>query len=96
MVSLDKESKELILCHKCHTWINSKNWRLPNIHRSNGLQLDGVPEELDQLKDLEQQLIAKVLIFLKIKKLPTSRMRANFDRIISVPMNRASLFRGLL
>ena len=26
------------------------------------------------------------MIFLKIKKLPTSRMRANFDRVISVPI----------
>lgn len=48
--------------------------------------LDEIPEELD-LKDLEQQLIARVLIFQKIKKLPTQlRMTANFDRIISVPI----------
>ena len=89
-VGIDKEAEELILCHKCHNWINCKNWKLPNIHWSNGLELDEVPEELD-IKDLEQQLIAKVLIFQKIKKLPTSRMRANFDRVISVPIGSETI-----
>ena len=83
---IEKDSEEVTLCHKCHNWINSKNWRLPDIHRSNGLQLDDVPEEIKSLTDLEQQLIAKVMIFLKIKKLPSTRMRANFDRVISVPI----------
>ena len=47
--------------------------------------MDKVPEEL-QLKDLEQQLIARLLLFIMVKKLPTSRMKANFDKIISVPI----------
>ena len=50
------------------------------------MELDTVPEEL-QLHVVEQQLIAPLLIFFKVKKLPTSRMSANFDRIISVPID---------
>ena len=36
---------------------------------------------------MEQQLIARNLVFEKIKKLPKTRMHANFDRIINVPIN---------
>ena len=75
---------EVNFCHSCYASINKV--KLPSIHKSNGLQLDDVPEELN-LKDLEQQLIALVLVFQKIKKLPTSRMRANFDRVITVPID---------
>ena len=57
------------LCHNCHNWIGKG--RVPCIHVSNGLALDEVPEELD-LTNLEQQLIARNLIFLKVKKLPRS------------------------
>ena len=47
------------------------------------------------LKDLEQQLIALVLVFQKIKKLPTSRMRANFDKIITVPIEPETVRKGI-
>ena len=74
--SLEKtglESEEFLvnplLCHNCHNWI--RKGYLPCIHVSNGLALDEIPEELD-LTNLEQQLIARNLIFLKVKKLPRS------------------------
>ena len=57
------------LCHNCHNWI--RKGKVPCIHISNGLTLDVIPEELN-LTNLEQQLIAKNLIFLKVKKLPRS------------------------
>ena len=52
---------------------------------SNGLALDPIPPEL-KLTDLEQQLIAIVQIFMKIKKLPKHMMNAIFDTVINVPM----------
>ena len=58
---------DLILCHNCLNKIKKK--KVPNIHFSNGLELDDIPDEL-KISDLEQQLIAKTLIFLKVKKLP--------------------------
>ena len=82
-VGVNESMLEIIFCHDCHMKISKKI--LPTIHKSNGLELEDVPEEL-LLKDLEQQLIALVLVFQKIKKLPTSRMHANFDRIITVPI----------
>ena len=57
------------LCHTCHNWM--RKGKVPCIHVSNGLTLDEVSEELD-LTNLEQQLIARNLIFLKVKKLPRS------------------------
>ena len=83
-IGINDEIVELIFCHNCHNSI--KSGKLPRIHKSNGLDLQEVPEEL-QLTDLEQQLIARALIFLKIKRLPTSRQKANFDRVISVPID---------
>ena len=74
---------EIIFCHDCHMKINKE--KLPTIHTSNGLELEDVPDDL-KIKDLEQQLIALVLVFQKIKKLPKSRMHANFDRVITVPI----------
>ena len=74
---------QLTSCINCLKLIRSS--KLPRIHVSNGLKLDKVPSELE-LTDLEQQLIARSLIFMKIKKLPKTRMKAVFDKVISVPV----------
>ena len=68
-IGLDSQdaNASLILCHNCLGKIKKK--KVPNIHFSNGLELDDVPDEL-KIADLEQQLIARTLIFLKVKKLP--------------------------
>ena len=68
-IGLDSQdtATDLILCHNCLNKIKKK--KVPNIHFSNGLELDDIPDEL-KISDLEQQLIAKTLIFLKVKKLP--------------------------
>ena len=70
-IGLDSEklSSNPYLCHNCHNWI--KNGKVPCINVSNGLALDEITEEID-LTNLEQQLIARNLIFLKVKKLPRS------------------------
>ena len=71
---------KLILCHSCYQKLNQN--KFPSLNINNGLLLDEVPEELSCLTDLEQQLIALSLLFMKIKKLPTSRMRAVVDRYV--------------
>ena len=82
---IKKDTTSLILCHTCCKAINAS--RIPSIHTSNGLELEVVPEEL-KLHDLEQQLIARVLLFLKIKKLPNvPRIKANFEQITCVPLD---------
>ena len=70
-------------CHNCLKSIKSSE--VPNINVTNGLQLECIPEEL-MLSDLEQQLIARTLLFLKIKRLPKGFMKANVDMVINVPI----------
>ena len=74
---------DTIVCHTCFTHI--KQCKLPSINVLNGLHLDVIPEEL-QLTDLEQQLIARSLIFMKVKKLPRTGLGAVTDKVISVPI----------
>ena len=75
--------KSLTLCHNCFKLIKGK--KIPRIHFSDGLLLEKVPDEL-KLTNLEQQLIARTLLFMKVKKLPVSRMKAMTDKVISVPI----------
>ena len=77
------QDDSLIFCDNYFKLI--KNSKVPKIHVSNGLKLDKVPEEL-KLRDLEQQLIARSLLFMKVKRLPTTRMKAMIDNCIIVPI----------
>ena len=85
------EKSNLILCHSCNNNFNHN--KFPSININNGLKLDDVPYELSSLADLEQQLIAQVLLFMKIKKLPTTRMGAVVDQVISVPLENEDISR---
>ena len=72
-----------------------KKKNVPSINITNGLHLEKVPEELE-LTALEQQLIARSLLFLKIKKLPKSGMKSNIDQIINVPVECEDISETLL
>ena len=91
-ISFEKlqKSKQSILCINCLKLIRKK--KIPNTNVSNGLQLEDVPASL-KLTDLEQQLIARNLLFLKIKQLPTSRMTANYDNVVSVPIELEDVYK---
>ena len=75
----------VVLCHNCYSKIKSK--KCPSINVSNGFSLDDVPEEL-KLTDLEQQLIAKVLLFMKVLPMTKkSKVPKIIDRVINVPLH---------
>ena len=79
------------LCINCLKLIN--NNKIPSSNVSNGLQLEKVPNSL-KLTDLEQQLIARTLLFIKIKQLPnTPRMKANFEKIVCVPIELEDIYK---
>ena len=80
----DFADETMTLCHNCFRVLNSN--KFPSMNVNNGLKLDEVPQSLCILTDLEQQLIARTLLFIKIKRLPKSGMKAMFDRVISVPI----------
>ena len=83
IVSHHESVQSAIFCHTCYNSISKM--KIPRLHVSNGLQTDPIPEEL-QLTELEQQLIALVQIFMKVKKLPKHMMNAVVDTVINVPM----------
>ena len=82
---LTKETETCFFCHNCFKLISSDK-KCPRISVSNGLQLDKIPSELAKLTDLEKQLIARNLLFMKIFRLATSRMHAIKDKLINVPL----------
>jgi hypothetical protein len=82
-------SKEhIFICLNCNIILHKG--KRPTISACNGLLLDPIPEEL-LLTDLEQQLIAKRLLFLKVYALPKSRMPAMKDRLINVPLEDSDI-----
>ena len=64
---------------------HEKTAKRPKISAMNGLLCDEIPEEL-MLTDLEQQMIALDLLFMKMKLLPKSRMPGMVDRVVNVPL----------
>ena len=59
---------------------------MPSTCFQNGLGLSEVPECL-KLTDLENQLVAKNLVFIKIRPTPKSRYDIMNDRIVNVPIS---------
>ena len=74
----------IILCQNCLRLIKEKMHQ-SNIEQ-NCLTLENIPDELD-LVDLEQQLIARSLLFIKAKKkIPRAQLRAMKDKLINVTL----------
>ena len=71
------------ICHCCFERL--KKNEIPSLSARNSLMIEPIPEEL-ALSDFEMQLIAKDLLFMKIFKLPKSRMPAIKDKVINVPL----------
>ena len=84
--------EDLILCHGCLT--NIKKEKIPSINVQNGSSLEDIPKELE-LGDLEQQLIARSLMFIKVCKLPKSGMRAMKDEVINVPIENEDISKSI-
>ena len=78
----------LILCHNCFKVLNGN--KFPSMNFNNSLKLDKLPPEISDLADLEQQMIAKTIFFIKIKRL-THGMRAVYDQVVCVPIETADV-----
>ena len=72
------------ICHACKNHL--KKGKLPPMSAKNGLKIPDHDPELE-LTELEGNLIAKSIVFMKIFQLPKSRWTALKDRIINVPIN---------
>ena len=59
---------------------------MPPLCFKNGLQLVEIPSFFKKIGDLGNQLLAKKLIFLKLRPLPKTGMKSMFDRVINIPI----------
>ena len=74
------------MCIACHnTLINRKE--MPDISYHNDLQFDDVPPPVKSLTELEEQLICKNILFMKIFPARVSRMDVIRDYVINVPLD---------
>ena len=69
------------ICHSCLDYL--KKGDMPPICWKNSLDYGDIPKSLD-LTNIEKQFIVKSLIFIKVRKLPTTRMDCMNDRVINV------------
>ena len=59
---------------------------MPLMCFKNGLEFSPIPECL-KLHDLESQMLALDLVFIKVRQLPKTNMPIMNDRVINVPIN---------
>jgi len=71
------------ICFSCERSLKKK--KMPKLCILNGLGVDICPET-QGLTNLERQIIAKQIIFLKIRQLPKTRMDILNDRVVCVPI----------
>ena len=81
---LHSDNREYI-CQTCQ-W-NLKRNKLPAQSIGNALQLDPIPDELQNLSALESMLISKRVPFMKVLALPRGKQRAIHGCVINVPIN---------
>ena len=82
------------ICFTCKRYLERNS--MPPMCNQNNLQLvkiDGYPEL--HLSDLEEQLIARNILFQKLILLPKSRMNALKDKTVSVPINPSDVLETL-
>ena len=79
-----KVENNFYICHNCQTVMRSKEKR-PRQSIMNGMTVEQIPVELD-LTCLENQLIAKNILFAKMAKLPKSRIDCIKDKVVNVPV----------
>ena len=60
--------------------------KMPKLCVKNGLGIDVIEDEDLMLSELENNLIARNIIFQKIHKLPKSRWKGTHDRLVNVPV----------
>ena len=72
------------LCKSCKWYLI--RGRMPKLCTKNGLGVDIIEDDDLKLTELENNLIARNIIFQKIHKLPKSRWSGTHDRLINVPV----------
>ena len=72
------------ICRTCK--MNLNKGKVPSMSVANSLKLVHLPNSSLKLSELENNLIAKRILFQKIYQLPKSRMAGMKDRLINIPI----------
>jgi hypothetical protein len=83
-----KVENNFYCCKYC--FLSLSKQKCLSIAVSNNLYLDPIPPEL-QITELENQQIAKSLLFMKLTRLPKSRLLKISDKVINVPLEDEDL-----
>ena len=83
--NIHQEDEKLFLCRVCYNCL--KKCKLPPKADDNCLKVVPVPETLHLQSYLEEALIARVLLFIKIFSLKSSLMPAMKDKCIVIPLD---------
>ena len=76
--------KRVYICNSCKRYL--KAGKFPKLCSKNGLEVDHIPDQNLKISELENNLIARNIIFQKIHKLPKSRWNGTHDRMVNVPV----------
>ena len=88
----EDEKYYFYICHTCKKHL--LKGRMPAMSSANGLSLQHVPEDI-KLTELENNLIAKKILFQKIFQLPKSRIAAVKDKLVNIPIQEKDIFNTL-
>ena len=87
-VALDGKITHYFLCYTCKKHL--LGGKLPPMAAGNGLKLRLIPKDLI-LTELENNLIARRILFKKIYQLPKSRIASLKDKIINIPIGEEDI-----
>ena len=86
-----KNENRFWLCYNCKN--NLKNGKMPNMCHANGLDINPLPKELQDLTFLETMMIKKKLLFIRIREKLTSGMKRMIGKVVNVPISDTDLLK---
>ena len=90
VITMTSEEKNAFICRVCFNTL--KEGKFPPKSATNCLAAIPVPEDLLPRSYLEEALLARVLVFIKIFSLKTSLMPAMKDKCIVIPLERGDVY----
>ena len=95
-LSLNVNGKQIereYICKTCKPALLKGN--MPSMCAANGLKLINLEDTELKLTELENNIIAKRILFQKIYQLPKSRMAACKDKLINIPINEEDVINSV-
>ena len=92
VISSDIDERNF-LCRSCK--LSMEKGKMPKMCSNNGLKVDILPKPEMRLSELENNLIARNIVFQKIHLLPKSRWSGTHDRLVNIPIGEQDILNTL-